>query len=591
MKKITFVLLFGLILTLLAGCDISFGRKDNKETAEPAVTEAENEPDAFLELVGGIDLGAFIEKKPTYDHSPADIYTQEEYAGGYNEEAGKEVYATENEYTDCGVYEEEETGYYRPQGSTYTPPYNEEYANSYDYEWPYEEITMFFGQYFCEEHVFYDISGSELVELLTAYASSSQASERANRLILESDRIVPLQICGPKLEESDLWAVLFYNGDGLEDLIVFQLDGSVSPMRLAEMTDEIVEFAYDEDDNVETAMLSSIKHYSELYPTFDFEGIRIDEKEGTYVLPFGYCEGENTLKYLLGEPCEFECVEPFKTVEEGREKYRAYLEHMDKLRGEMRRFKWSNHITYVDLDGYIPVFKANAHLYGISESEIEYLSSYDEIITLPLLDVNGKTHVNLLHLIYYRGKLIAEVVLSDKYLSPYTVEWQNVSEKNASGEYIGIDKPLYVKVMNAMKALDPSFKPKNVIFAEGKFIPFMIDGETMICFDFDGNRFVTLVPSDEETSESEEETVVEYCSAIETGDYYDPWVIEMTETHFYEEVVTEPATEIASACETETVEESDRFSEITTEFFTYEIETVVYEETSTPTVITEIIID
>lgn len=224
------------------------------------------------------------------------------------------------------------------------------------------------------------------------------------------------------------------------------------------------------------------------YPDFAIFGITLDPGGFPVVTVVGKQAGDTAIKYVFTEPKAFRLVDPFETLEEGREAFKNYLVEREKIRAEVTIYPWVDTTLY--WDGYIRMFEHS----GLADTQEDgrhwYIGKYDSMTAVPLLSSKLEEDVYVLHLLYYHNQLIAEVVLECKYDGKdytYSAVWENVAEKTADGKFIPLENSQYVSILKSAAAYNSDLSIQCVVYDDGKLIPVgMCEGKRM-AFDSETN--------------------------------------------------------------------------------------------------------
>ena len=84
------------------------------------------------------------------------------------------------------------------------------------------------------------------------------------------------------------------------------------------------------------------------------------------------------------------------------------------------------------------------------------------------------------HLLYYRDKLIGEVVISCDPQDNLAAVYFEVAQKTDDGTYIAMEKSEYQKTIEKARELYPTIEMEGVMFKDGTYIPFGYQDREMI---------------------------------------------------------------------------------------------------------------
>ena len=253
-------------------------------------------------------------------------------------------------------------------------------------------------------------------------------------------RIVPL--LSTYLESTDMACYILYRPDGTPVGIQCEKRGYDA----AAVTEETVNI--DKEQNAADAAagiaVSSRALYRWLldcmdrYPDFRPEAVSVEVHMLMMPHLIGREEAEAPLRYYdseIGALREFQLVEPFMTLAEGRAAFRTYLDEMSALWERVTVFPWKTK----------KFNKISASFLISCAPEREYYSDADSIYTLPLLTKTGKEGVARLLLFFRKGKLIAETVLEidSGESNDVRIMWERTGEKGDE-HYLPLDEIAYL---------------------------------------------------------------------------------------------------------------------------------------------------
>ena len=316
------------------------------------------------------------------------------------------------------------------------------------------------------------------VSCLKEYVQAGNADNTVTYLYEASQTVETLPILGPELQETDHVAYFFYQGNTL-------LGGTTLSIQKTELMGQISYTAYNPDQLIvktfsDQHCINMFKQCKEKHPDFELLGFVFNTVGYPTIYPIGIAKGESTVKYLFGSELHaFDCVEPFSTLEEGRKAFINYLKEKATLLSELSIFEWSGDHLITAL-GYLNKYRhQDVLLENRTQEEMEYLWDQDDYIFIPLMNSNLEEDMCAVHLLFYRGNLIAELVLEEKDKAFVSV-WQNVAKKDENGEYIPLTTIHYQDVVNAAKTAYPDKEICGVIFENGDYVPYYLDGETVV---------------------------------------------------------------------------------------------------------------
>ena len=284
-------------------------------------------------------------------------------------------------------------------------------------------------------------------------------------------KVVPYPILGTNLEATDLIAYLFYIDEQPTGLGMLRVNQAESTVEYYDYTDGKGFPLVLEPHSIE-ACYSDLVDTLGRYPDFDIKALVYATHGYSTIYPIGHNKGESTVQFIYGGPKNFLCVEPFATIEEGREALHQYLEKRAQMWSAITVYPWTEDAFYSP--GYLNVFQNTVNYKTLYPSmDFSYLDTYDTVAAIPLLDNNLQENVYVLHLLYYRNNLIGELVIKREKTADgfiYTPVWENVAKKDTSGEYIGIAQSQYEMLVSKAQASKTTWDDVGVVF-NGQFVP------------------------------------------------------------------------------------------------------------------------
>lgn len=226
------------------------------------------------------------------------------------------------------------------------------------------------------------------------------------------------------------------------------------------------------------------------YPDFDMLGVVYDTNGFSRIYPVGICSGESIIKYVYDEPTCFSLVEPFTTIEEGRNAFKAYILQKEEMLCGIPIYPWTN--ANFNRAGYLSGLYAEIDINGLPIPS--YMKIYDAVVAVPLLDESLQEDVYMLHLLYYRNQLIAELVIRKERINDrntYTIAWERIAERTAEGAYIPIIESEYVKALNCVVAHNSRWSVRGVVFCDS-LCPLVLENSTQMLFDTATNTLQKL---------------------------------------------------------------------------------------------------
>lgn len=258
-------------------------------------------------------------------------------------------------------------------------------------------------------------------EAIAKYIADDQATSALAALYAESGEVSSLPILGTYLEKTSLFVCLFKKQGELvgTHALAVDPDGNVTGelCTLLGITDGMP-FA-------DAACFDRISACLSAYPDFEIQGVVYQGSGFPAIYPVGKNAGDDAVRYYENELTEFRLVEPFASIEAGREAFDAWWEFRA---GELEKFpvfEWSPGAAY-------PTSNYLTQHAGVYDSDWQLI--------VPLLGEDGREDEYMLLLCYQKDKLIAETVLQLNNANGARVVKERVSGKDpTTGKYIGLD--------------------------------------------------------------------------------------------------------------------------------------------------------
>ena len=333
-----------------------------------------------------------------------------------------------------------------------------------------------------------------LANCADVHYNSGLASKRYCDLYEFSDDISILPVYGTYLESMDMVVILFYK-DG------FFVGTSTLEFNFAEeqaTTEEFDTFNY---TTVPDALSDLVCYYATLScinrnPKFEIMGVVYNFK-GDSLIIIGKNEDERHIKYIAGEPQFFGLVEPFETIEQGRQAFEEYFTIREEIVSSLQVFPWKT--SELSERGYMNKYEViDVFVSKDCEIELGVLSEYESLSVIPLLDLNCQENVYVLHLLYYHNRLIGEFVLentTDVYGNPlYQCVWKNIADKNEDGTYKDLGESRYQKTIDLAKSFIYLSDNQNneeiigVTFYSGDFYPIIKNNQGQCFYNWKNNE-------------------------------------------------------------------------------------------------------
>ncbi len=302
----------------------------------------------------------------------------------------------------------------------------------------------FIDAYYTESDNSPDISS-----ILSSYTESGLATDSFSSLYKSSQTIKYIPIYGTYLEPTNLIACCFMSENGLlgtHAVIVEDKNGELSIKELFTVVNSNI---YNKSSISDSSCLEVLNECREKYPSFDIKGLVYTTNGYPCIYPVGVAGTEKYMSYFFGDLCEFNLVDKFSTIDEGYIKFTKYFENRAATMSSMPIYAWES--AYWSDQGYANYYR---HNYATSSEKNYYLSDYDSVIAVPLLDSNKNEGVYALHLFYSKGDLIAEVLLEIKD-DELTHCKEFIATKDAvTGEYQPLTEINYKSEINKLLYLD-----------------------------------------------------------------------------------------------------------------------------------------
>ena len=287
-------------------------------------------------------------------------------------------------------------------------------------------------------------------EAIAAYISGGSASERLATLYADSDEMSSVPILGTYLEKTSLFICLFEKQGELVGTVAVNVgnNGSVT-VELNELLKDYV-IGHNFRDSVVLSVLSRCRTS---YPDFHLQGVVYTEPGFPTFYPVGNDGDDEKILYYYGDTMgEFRLVDSFSSLEEGRAKFNAYWEFRANEIAKLSIFVFEWRDVPLYSSGYLSKF-AGEDVYHSGEDikSYQYLYDYDWNIVVPLLGLDGREGQYVLHLLYLKDKLIAEVLLENCSDGIIRAVKAVVSDKDPStGDYLGLNSIDYVEKCNQL---------------------------------------------------------------------------------------------------------------------------------------------
>lgn len=296
-----------------------------------------------------------------------------------------------------------------------------------------------------EDYYVDDAINLDIVDHLSLYAESDIASDAFKELFGNADNITIIPVYGVYLESTSLGVCLFSDDDvllGTKTIHVFEEEGEVQITEFQMIIDDTIYYSTLSDDHCFWIISSSQADY----PTFQLLGVVYKATGYQTIYPIGILDGENYIKFYYYGLSAFGWVDPFSTVEEGRDKYDIYWIIRTAIIKSIPVFPWKTKVLYSQ--GYMNKYR-HQDVFTMGETRVDNLYDYETLIAIPLLDENGQEDIYVLHLLYIQNYLIGEVILKDQDGVGTSVS-ATYAEKTTTGGYIPLEGINYVAAVEEL---------------------------------------------------------------------------------------------------------------------------------------------
>lgn len=208
-----------------------------------------------------------------------------------------------------------------------------------------------------------------------------------------------------------------------------------------------------------------LKECNKKYPQFKLSGILFEGRR-----PIGYNGDDPYLKVynsLTGELENLENIPPVKSISEGQLEYDNYYRYIASIISDVP----FHELSY------------NVKPFGNDLKKEEYYTNADSYVCVRLFDKKGNKGNSVVCVYYSDGKIIAEVTYSihkekqenANHMSPiitYTPINEIISSKDENGNYVGLDKIIYVEQTNDwLRRIEDLSSVKGMHFNGKEYVP------------------------------------------------------------------------------------------------------------------------
>lgn len=283
---------------------------------------------------------------------------------------------------------------------------------------------------FARQHYVEQAIETDLLQAAADYVDNAHLNGGFVTAYRQADRIEALPVYGDYLEPTDMAIYLFLRDGNTLGIAEATLapDGTIHDERFRNLTKPFEIFNTLSIEHCYNSLVSCLQDTD-----FTMTGIVYATRGYGQIYPVGTKEGSSVVQYWAGAPRTFLLVEPFETIEQGRHAYQTYLEQKKQILNNIAIFPWKTAQFYES--GYlsrVPINQSNA-----------FLLDYDSQLAIPIVDKLHQEGRYILHLLYFRNQLIAEVIVEQKKASDYEIVWQNVAPKDSTGAYIPMETSTY----------------------------------------------------------------------------------------------------------------------------------------------------
>lgn len=332
---------------------------------------------------------------------------------------------------------------------------------------------------------------------LDTYVLSDRSDASLKELHQSSQDIEVFPIFQTGMEETDLVFYLFNKDNeilGGRVLTVEEIENTEGEIVYVSTPPEIINGTHIITPLSDEDCTGRVRACRNTNPDFKIVALMFNIVGYQMVFPLGYYQDETVIKLWANEPTEFLHVEPFSTLEDGVRAYENYRQARERIIAELPIYLWKSEDLwdpYRSNNGFI-----NAYLRdGLCEEDTQWTSDQKDLmydcyfysdnkIIVPLVNPDLGEGRYLLHLLYYHNELIGEFVIQKIPKSgpqnAYICHWYNLAEKDADGNYIPITEIKYQQVVKAAQEANPDHEICGVIFENGKFVPYYLDGDTVV---------------------------------------------------------------------------------------------------------------
>lgn len=280
-----------------------------------------------------------------------------------------------------------------------------------------------------------DVPDSVSTEAVIAYLSGNSVEESLAALYSDSDEVVPIPIFGRYLDKTSLLFCVFKKQSEPVGSAILVID---SGGNIVSECDYVSDDIHLPDVSAKKWNDNAYRYYLEDVSFFGSNIVGV-----SYTGQWLFIGTENDDETVLRNPLysEFGYIDPFTSIEEGREKYDVYFAFREEQVAQLPIYEWKE--ANLSSTGYMRLFEHRDKSYDEDGRTFPYLGDYDWYINVPLLDSKGRENVYVLQLLYQKQTLIAELLLENDTsgeTSVYRARMERVSEKDPqTGEYIGLN--------------------------------------------------------------------------------------------------------------------------------------------------------
>lgn len=339
-----------------------------------------------------------------------------------------------------------------------------------------ENMPIYSESEFAQEHYITFSAKFDYMQSAEEFARSVTGKNSFAENFRAADFVEAYPILGSYLETTDLAAYLFYSNGKPVGIATLRFDIYGSVLESSPYADMTKKQGYVVALSNE-ACYQRILYCKENFPDFEIIGVAYSRKGFPAIYPVGVNAGSDHMQYVYTEPTDFKLVEPFATIEEGQKAFAVHRKEREDILSQLPIYSWQEAPFYET--GYINAVDIRL----TDEATASALGDYDSMIAIPLLNKKLEENVYILHLLYYRNRLIAELVIERRPKetgSVYVPVWQKVAEKDTHGQYIPIEQSQYALSCKQAALSNEAWNGYGVVFNDAFYPVGTVNDELMI---------------------------------------------------------------------------------------------------------------